>query len=353
MTKRKIIVAVLNWGLGHASRSIPLITALQKEGFAPILASDGDSLLLLRKEFPDLQWLELPSYRISYPGQGRSMRMHFLLKAPQILKAVAKEYRLLKRFIASEGEIAGIISDNRFGCFSRKIPSVYITHQLRVLSGTTSFLTTRVHQLIINRFTECWIPDGEGPGKLSGKMSAGQGLKLPLKYIGPQSRFRKKVGEGQWDLLVLLSGPEPQRSLLEEILLRELKGYDGKILFIRGKIASAKTREQSGNMSILNFLTGKELEAALNSADLVIARPGYSTVMDLAALGKKAFFIPTPGQYEQEYLAERLQGLNIAPYCSQDRFSLKELEKTRTCSGFTAIPPGDLPPGLFALFQGK
>lgn len=152
---------------------------------------------------------------------------------------------------------------------------------------------------------------------------------------------------------MLLSGPEPQRSLLEEILLRELKGYDGKILFIRGKIASAKTREQSGNMSILNFLTGKELEAALNSADLVIARPGYSTVMDLAALGKKAFFIPTPGQYEQEYLAERLQGLNIAPYCSQDRFSLKELEKTRASSGFTAIPPGDLPPGLFALFQGK
>src|SRR5690606_13577563 len=260
MTKRKIIVAVLNWGLGHASRSIPIVYALLEEGFDPVLASDGESLLLLRKEFPKLEWFELPSYHITYPRQGRFMRIHFMLKSPLMLKAIIAEYNALSSFISSDGSVAGIISDNRLGCFSKKVLSAYVTHQLQLLSGSTSKITSRVHHFFIKRYSECWVPDTKEPGNLTGEMSVSKKYNKPVKYVGPLSRFMKRKADKSYDLLVLLSGPEPQRRLLEEILLMELKGYEGRILFIRGKVDAESTVEEKGKMTILNYLTGTPLE---------------------------------------------------------------------------------------------
>ena len=176
-------------------------------------------------------------------------------------------------------------------------------------------------------------------------------MKQPVRYLGILSRFKKKEVELKYQLLVLLSGPEPQRSLLEEKLLQELPGYKGKILFIRGKILGSSVPAVGTGMEIKNYLSGSALEEALNSAELVLARSGYSTIMDLAALGKKAFFVPTPGQFEQEYLASRLQQKNIAPYCSQKDFTLKEIEKVSTFAGFSTPSPGRSLSGVFALFK--
>ena len=353
MTKMKIIVAVLNWGLGHASRSVPVIRALEQEGFEPVLASDGEALLLLRKEFPSLNWLELPSYNITYPEKGSLMRWHFLRKGPQILMAVVAENRIIRNFIAAEGDVAGIISDNRLGAFTAGIPSAYLTHQLRVFSGKSTFFTSKLHQFFINKFSECWVPDVEGSGSLAGRMSHNVKLSRPIKYLGLLSRFSGRKGEKKYDLLVLLSGPEPQRSLLEEQLLKELQRFSGNVLFVRGKLTEVPSASRTENMQIRDYLTGKELEDAIISSEVVLARSGYSTIMDLAVLGKKAFFIPTPGQYEQEFLASRLQKRNIAPYCKQREFSLEQLEKISATSGFPGASPGGSLPEVFALFKGK
>ena len=350
MHKMKIIVAVLNWGLGHSSRSVPVITALREEGFEPVLASDGEALLLLRKEFPELQ---LPSYNISYPRKGSLMRLHFLLKSPHILKAIRAENRVLKAFIAAETGVGGIISDNRFGAFAEGIPSAYMTHQLRVFSGSTTSVSSLFHRFIISKYSEVWIPDLEGPENLSGEMSHGVRLTQPLKYLGVLSRFKKREAVMKYRLLVLLSGPEPQRSMLEEKLLQELRGYKGNILFVRGKILGGSVPFVGEGMEVINYLSGSALEEALNSAELVLARSGYSTIMDLAALGKKAFFIPTPGQFEQEYLAFRMQQQKVAPFCRQEDFILKELEKVSTCTGFPASLTGSSLFGVFALFKGE
>ncbi|MCK4562601.1 MAG: glycosyltransferase, partial [Flavobacteriaceae bacterium] len=241
--KKKILIAPLNWGLGHATRCIPIINALLKEGFEPILAGDGDSLKLLQKEFSELKSYLLPSYNIQYTKKGENLKYKLLFDVPQIIKAVKKEQELVNKIIEKEG-VTGLISDNRFGVYSKKIPSVYITHQINVLSGFSTFLTSKIHQRIISKFDECWIPDYESKPNLAGKLSDSKSVKLPLKYISPISRFVNEISsfEGmtnnkKHDLLILLSGPEPQRSLLEEKLLEELKSYSKKVLFIRGIIS--------------------------------------------------------------------------------------------------------------------
>lgn len=352
MEKKRILVAVLNWGLGHATRSIPLIRDLEKAGFAPVLASDGEALLLLQKEFPELQWVELPSYNISYPKNGWFFKFHFFLKSPRILRSIYAEKQAVKKIIR-EQNIGGIISDNRFGVRSGRIPSVYITHQIKVLSGKTSFFSSKIHQLIICRFNECWIPDAAEERNLSGEMSSQISLPIPVKYLGIRSRFEKQQLPQKYDVMVLLSGPEPQRSLLEEKLLKELKNFTGNVLFIRGKIDIGPSLEKKGSVKIYNYLTGKDLEKALNRSKIIITRSGYSTLLDLAVLGKKAFLIPTPGQFEQEYLAKRMQRLNIAPYCSQEEFSFNKLKQVSSCTGFFGFPEIEEQPEIFDIFRNE
>jgi UDP:flavonoid glycosyltransferase YjiC (YdhE family) len=174
---------------------------------------------------------------------------------------------------------------------------------------------------------------------------------LNLKYIGILSRFQPKELEIKYDLLLLLSGPEPQRTLLENNLLLELKGYKGKILMVRGVFYATEINAAS-NFHIVNYLLANELEEAINQSNLVISRSGYSTIMDLAALGKKAFFIPTSGQFEQEYLAKILQEKMVAPYAKQDEFTAAKLDDINKYSGFEkATSTVDLK--WFKLFEGK
>jgi UDP:flavonoid glycosyltransferase YjiC (YdhE family) len=167
--KKNILVAPLNWGLGHATRCVPIINALIDNNFNPIIASDGVALALLKKEFPELQTIEFPSYHIEYPKNGKHFMLKMIANSPKMISAVLKERRLVKKIITSY-KIEGIISDNRLGVRNKKIPSVFITHQLTVLTGSTTWLTTKVHRYIINQFKECWVPDVAGIPNLSGEL---------------------------------------------------------------------------------------------------------------------------------------------------------------------------------------
>lgn len=337
--------------MGHATRCIPIINALLKANYEPVLASDGDALLLLQKEFPLLKTFELPAYNIVYPKKGKHLIVKLLMQLLHIISAIKKERKMVSQLIDIEN-IAGIISDNRFGVYSKKVPSVYITHQLKVLSDKTTFITSKIHQKFIKKFDECWIPDVEENPNFSGDLGHLKKSHFNLKYLGILSRFKPRHLEIKHDLMLLLSGPEPQRTLLENKLLKELQHFKGEIFMVRGVLNNASEIKAPGNFIIQNYLLANELENTINQSKVIVARSGYSTIMDLAALGKKAFFIPTPGQFEQEYLAKMLQENSVAPYAKQDEFTAAKLSDLTNFSGFTKVDSTvDLE--LFKLFEGK
>ncbi|SEP95723.1 conserved hypothetical protein [Hyunsoonleella jejuensis] len=347
--KKRILVAPLNWGLGHATRCIPIIKALDLFGFQPIIASDGVALQLLKKEFPKFSSIELPSYNIAYSKKGAYFKLKLIKDSPKLLKAIKAEKKAIAEIIETHN-IAGIISDNRLGVNYQGIPCAFITHQLNVLSGSTTWLSTKLHEKYMSRFNECWVPDAEGDLNLSGKLGHKNYLSVKTKYIGPISRFQKVDTTTDIDLLVLLSGPEPQRTLLEDKLLKEVKNFAGTIVFVRGIPEKDQYIEQNNGITFFNFMTSKRLEKTINRSKLVLSRSGYTTIMDLAKLEKKAFFIPTPGQTEQEYLAKRLTDQGFVPSCEQDDFSIFMLDKISNYKGLksfnTKIDYND----LFSLF---
>lgn len=348
--KKRILVAPLNWGLGHATRCIPIINALIEQGFEPIIASDGAALTLLQKEFPKLSSIELPSYNIAYAKNGKFLKFKLLKDSPKLLKAIKSEKKVTKHFIENN-HISGIISDNRLGVYSKKLPSVFITHQLKVLSGNTTWISTKIHEKFIKKFSACWIPDIEATNNLSGILGHPETFEIPTTYIGPLSRFEKKFTTKVHDILVLLSGPEPQRTLLEKKLFAELKNYNGKVVFVKGIMEDEQTIQIMGNTTIYNYMTSALLEKTIQESELVISRSGYTTVMDLAKLNKKAFFIPTPGQFEQEYLAKRLTELNLVPSCNQDEFSIDLLKKANDYEGLKSVIFETDFAELFSLFK--
>jgi len=351
-TKNRILVAPLNWGLGHATRCIPIINALITNHFEPIIASDGVALELLKKEFPDLPTLDLPAYNITYPEKGTDLKWHLLKESPNILKAIKAENKQIKKLIKEEN-ISGIISDNRFGVYSDLVPSVYITHQLNVLSGISSWISSKIHQKVIRKFDECWIPDFKNEPSLSGNLGHLKNPKLNIKYINPLSRFKKKDCETVYDLMVLLSGPEPQRSILEDKLLTDLNDYKGTVLFVKGIVEEEQKVTIEKKFTICNFMNSNDLEMAINQSKLILSRSGYTTIMDLSKLEKKAFLIPTPGQFEQEYLAKRFQEKGKAPFCNQNEFNIEMLESADSYIRLQSEEFNTDYEDLFSLFKSK
>ncbi len=335
---KRILVAPLNWGLGHATRCIPIINALLAHGHHPFIASDGVALALLQKEFPELPSFELSSYQIKYAEKGKNFKLKMVWDSPKVLKAIAKEKKQIKRLVKLY-RLDGIISDNRLGVYSKKVPCVFITHQLNVLSGNTTWFSSKIHQRIIKKFVGCWVPDTSKKPNLTGRLGHLKNSKLNITYLGPLSRFEKIETTILYDLMVLLSGPEPQRTLLQEKLLHELREFKGRLLFVEGKIQEEQKIQRislpNGHIELYNFMTSEGLENAINSSKEILCRSGYTTIMDLAKLEKKVFFIPTPGQYEQEYLAEQLDKKGIAPSTSQSNFTLTDLTAIKDYSGLT------------------
>jgi len=306
-----------------------------------------------KKEFPDLANFELPSYHITYASDGRFFKLKMILDSPKILVAMRKERKAIEK-IAKQVSADGIISDNRLGIYVKGIPNVFITHQLRVLSGSTTQISSAMHQQIFKKYDAVWVPDFEEENNLTGELGHLDKKPRNLKYMGPLSRFEKKSVEKAYDLMVLLSGPEPQRTLLEGRLTEELQAFSGNILMVRGVIEKEQIKEvmtlDSGTMLKINFMRSEELSQSVQASDFILCRSGYTTVMDLAKLGKKAFFIPTPGQYEQVHIAERLDELGVVPSCSQEEFRLDQLERISSYSGLEAFSSTVDFDSLFSIF---
>lgn len=359
---KKILIAPLNWGLGHASRCIPIIQALIDDGFEPILSGDGASLELLKQEFPELVSYELPSTEVSYSENGNLLRFKLLMQVPKLLNAVAQERKVIEDIHKKEG-LSGIISDNRFGVRLDEIPSIYITHQLNVLSGRTSALSTRLHHQVIQKFHECWVPDFE-TNELAGALSSyrqeparkfheNKKANTLIKYVGPLSRFSAHPQQKKWSILAILSGPEPQRKLLENKLLHELKSHAGKSMIIQGLVGPKQKSVIHGKTTLVNYLLANELRDVIEQSDLILSRSGYSSIMDLYTLQARAFFIPTPGQFEQEYLATHHKESGNATFCKQSEFQLSRLFDTEGFEGFKhkKTPNKQLQRSLFGVFK--
>lgn len=353
MTKHKtILVAPLNWGLGHATRCIPIIHALKKEGYTVVIGSDGGALDLLKKEFPHTTTVALPGYNVSYAKKGAHLKTKLIANGPLLFKAILKEHKALDQLIECY-DIDGVISDNRLGLYTTKVPTVYMTHQLTVLSGKTTWLSTYLHNLFIKRFDECWVPDVKGEHNLSGILGHPKKRSTPTKYIGPLSRMQFSQEKIKYKAIAVLSGPEPQRTLIEDILVKKLKKFPGNILLVKGVVSNKQEFTKKGNIELVNFLTSQQLEKAINCSEFVISRSGYTTIMDLACMGKKAFFIPTPGQTEQEYLAQRFKEKGLVPCSTQDEFNIKNLSKAKVYAGFNKNDSQKDLGDFFALFEGK
>lgn len=334
---KRVLVAPLDWGLGHATRCIPLIRCLLENKAEVIIAADGRPGELLKREFPGLEHVALPGYNIRYPAKG-SMALKMLTSAPRILAGAKKEHQLLEE-IVRERKINAVISDNRFGCWSGQVKSIFITHQLKVRTPVASAMLRRMNYRFIINYDACWIPDEGGEPNLSGELSHGFPLPGNAVFIGPLSRLQPVFVEvKKYDVLAILSGPEPQRSIFEDILLKQLQSSPLRSLVVRG-VTEEQGSRMLGNCEIVPSLGSAALSEAIASSGIIVSRPGYSTIMDLAAVGGKAVFVPTPGQTEQEYLAENLLQKKVAFSQKQKHFDLVVARKRS--EGFSGFRGGE------------
>jgi len=317
-----ILIAPLNWGLGHATRCMPLVNALVDRGVKPVLASDGAALTLLREEYPNLTALSLPAYDIRY--SGNSMILTMGVQLPKIAKAILAEHRAIKK-IVQDHQIDLIISDNRYGLSHPDCHNIFMTHQLniKIPNRILETLVAKVNHRLIGRFDECWVPDYTVVPRLAGSLSENPELAM-VKYTGPLSRMKKEALPIKYKMAVVLSGPEPQRTNLETILLKQLANYPNKVCFVRGVVSNTPPPLiDSKNISILNYLTATALNQILNESEIVVCRSGYSSLMDLVKLDKRAILIPTPGQTEQEYLAAYLSEISGFVAANQENFDIR------------------------------
>lgn len=379
----KILVAPLDWGLGHATRCIPIIKELLNNTCEVWIAASGDQKALLKEEFPLLSFVEIPGYEIKYGKNRASTLLKLIGSIPKILIRIKQEKEWLKGFLALEKPDA-VIADNRYGLYAPGLYSVLITHQLGIKTSfgkIADLILRRVHYRMINRFSRCWVPDfGGGLDSLAGDLSHPGKLPLiPTRYIGPLSRFEKTrpaagtsggpeaamaggpgarpegpgAGMPSCDLLILLSGPEPQRTIFERLLLEQLASYPGSAILVRGLPGTSATGPQIPDgapdrtgkgippgVKVYDHLPAKELNVAMAGAGIVISRAGYSTIMDLVKLGKRSILVPTPGQTEQEYLGKYLSGRKVALRVRQSDFSLVDALAKANNFPFTMIGGG-------------
>ncbi len=327
-SQERILVAPLQWGLGHATRCVPLIKHLLKLGCQVVLASDGEAKTLLHHEFPELPCLNLPAYQISY--RSGNMVRNIALQLPRLVMTVSREHRATQLIIREHG-ITGIISDNRYGVFSSEVPCVLITHQLRILSSRPA--ARWVANLLVNRaigkFDEVWVPDyADRKHSLTGILSHGVRSDVPVHYIGPLSRMQAGYFEREYDVAIVLSGPEPQRSKLESVLLEQALSLPMRVILVQGKPNLKRQYFAADHVEVVSYLSSADLNRVINASKVMVCRSGYSSIMDLVALRKKALLIPTPGQTEQEYLAAYLEQQGVFPFQHQDAIALESGIKT-------------------------
>lgn len=298
--KKHIFYGVLNWGLGHATRSIPVIDSLLKNGYNVTLGSDGIALEFLQKTYPQLQSVTLPDLNVRYQ-KGDNMLMHLLKQRNTFFNWYKKERAFINQLI-EQNAFDGIVSDNRPGVHHSALKSVYITHQCTVKAGIFSKPASVLHKILMKPFTEVWVPDDANSPGISGQLGHKNAL-AKTKYIGLLSTLEPCPAKNSFDVGIILSGPEPQRTILEKIICNQLGNFSGSVLFIRGTSLPAES-SFNGTWTVQDVASRQEISQAFADCNLLVARSGYSTLMDLYSLPRPAVLIPTPGQPEQNYLAQ-------------------------------------------------
>lgn len=327
----RILVAPLDWGLGHATRCIPVIYELQRQNAEVWLAGENAQERLLRDEFPSLPFLSLKGYRVKYSRSASGFRKALFWQLPRIWQAIRQENKWLKEAV-SEYELDAVISDNRFGLSHPTIPCIFITHQLHVKSPFGKWTENRIRHTnyrFINKFSACWVPDVQDTNNLAGELSHPSVLpRIPVFYTGILSRLQSQNQVAQKNhLFISLSGPEPQRTVWENKIISEIAHYQGTATIVRGLPQSDKLIPSTNDIHFFNHLPASLYSQEMEKAEWVISRSGYSTVMDIARLGKKAILVPTSGQPEQEYLGKYLSEKGFAPALTQDGFSVSKALK--------------------------
>lgn len=325
MHNPRILVAPLDWGLGHATRCVPIVNELIRRGCEVWIAAEGQVLELLQKEAPDARFLPLRGYHIFYHNTKQNFSITIIKQLPKIWSAIRYERKWLKQLL-QQRHFAAVISDNRYGLWSRDTISVIITHQVNVQSGLGPAVDTilrGIHRFLLGKFSECWIPDFEGENNIAGKLSHGTRIPANVRYIGLLSRMNNLPASRLYDVAIILSGPEPRRTIWENTLLGMLPSFTGKVLLVRGLPSESAVLPEIKGVTVVNYLTTPDLNIAIQSAEWVICRSGYSSVMDLLKLKHKAILAPTPGQTEQEYLAAYLHHKGIFFTAKEELFSLE------------------------------
>lgn len=340
MQSANVLVSVLDWGLGHATRCISIISSLQKEGATVTIACSPNLKIIFEKEFTNISFLSIPGYNIKYSKHKNFIAFTLIRQIPRLFWVLKKEQSWLNE-VCKDQKFDAIISDNRFGFYHKKIPSVYITHQLFIETGNNIFnkLAQKVHYHFINKFSACWVPDiKEKPG-LAGKLSHPEKLpKIPVHYLGIYSRFSKIELPKNIDYLFLLSGPEPQRTILEKTILKQLTTLPyAKVVLVRGLPLAEEMESLQNNLKIYNHVAAAELSHLIQRAKQIVCRSGYTSLLDLVSLNKAAHLIPTPGQTEQIYLAKHLNGKNGFSFDWQQNFSIENIPTENKIAGHNQI----------------
>jgi uncharacterized protein (TIGR00661 family) len=334
---KRILIAPLNWGLGHATRMVPLIEYCKKMNHEIIIASSGAALKFLLGKFPNLEYIELPDYQVVYPDQKGNMMTKMLFQLPRIASVIEDEKKVLDSYL-SENDVDAILSDNRYGIYAKNIPSVFIGHQIRILSPLAKNMVLRLHKKRIEEFSECWVLDYEGEDEILGEMSHSLELKIPMHYVGILSQFENRNitnRDKEFEICVVLSGPEPQRTILENILIDQIIDSGLDTVLIRG-VNNILDRILPPEIKVVNMATADQIMDYFSKSYVVISRSGYSSIMDYMTLGlKNVCLIPTPGQPEQEYLAHKLAEKNYVISVNQNDFSLRNcLNTVSSTKGF-------------------
>ncbi len=347
--KKTILVCPMDWGLGHATRVVPIIEILKRnKGIHLILGADNRPLEFLRQRYPELEIIKFPGYAPRYPVHG-AMVLKMITEMPEMKKQADKAHLFLEQLVLDK-KIDLVISDNRYELWSELAKTVFLTHQLDIQTPKFGKVAKpALRQMVysyIKKHDELWIPDVDGENNLSGALS--HIANYPLRnyhFIGPLTRFQyveSQIPEEDVDLLILLSGPEPQRTILE-IKLKDQAYQSGlKTVILQGRTEDTH-QVKMGNVEIFSHLPDEQFAGYIQKAKNIICRPGYSSLMDLTWFGKKAVFIPTPGQTEQEYLAETLKQKGFYYYQNQKEFDLqKALSESESYSGLTMQNDGEV-----------
>lgn len=288
-----VLVAPLDWGLGHASRCIPVIREFAARGCTVIAAATDAPARLLRTECPDIEIVPITGYGISYARSVVGLYLKFPSMFARVAWCASREHRELERFVKARG-VDIVVSDNRFGCHTQRAHCVYMTHQACILMprgfGWFERILARAHRRVMAHFDQVWIPDIDGPENLTGALSSRYPRVSHSRFVGPLSRFTGQdscAREEPLDLLVMISGPEPQRTLFEQKVRKELEGFGGRALVALGRPCATDERQVRDRVTYVSSLPGQRLHAAIATARAVVCRGGYSTIMELVSLGAR------------------------------------------------------------------